>query len=456
MIRADRSRLPALGSDPRFSFPAIRKQRLANGLDVWTVEQRELPVLTLLLLVPWGSASDPPHRPGLASLTGDMLDEGSGHLSAIDLHDALARIGAEFDTEVGADASVLTLTTLARFRERALALLADMVIRPRLDVKDFDRVRQQRVNRLIQLLDLPPAVAERAFARLLYGDHPYGHLPIGTDASLRAMALDEVVQFHRRTFRPTGATLIAIGDASHDELARACADAFGSWDADRSREAAPSAVPAAPPEAGVRLALVPRAGAAQSELRIGHVGVAWDTPDYHALLVLNMILGGQFVSRINLNLREEKGYTYGARTGFDFRRGRGPFVLQVSVQTAVTADAIRESLHELQAIRGDRPPTPEELDLARAALTRGYPRNFETAEQVARAASQLALYGLPDDYFEQFVACVSAVGAAEVTRAAERHLDPLRLLTLVVGDREAIEGDLGRLRLGDPLLVPTA
>lgn len=456
MIRVDRSRLPALGPDPRFTFPAIRKRRLANGLDVWTVQHRELPVLTLLLLVPHGSASDPPDRPGLASLTGDMLDEGTGDRSAIDLHDALARIGAELDTDVGADATVVTLTTLARFRDRALPLLADLVVRPRLDQKDFERVRQQRINRLIQLLDLPPAVAERVFARLLYRDHPYGHLPIGTDASLCAMSLDEVAGFHLRAFRPAGATLIAVGDGTHDELAGACADAFGLWDSAGSSDAARAPVPLPPAQAATRLALVPRAGAAQSELRIGHVAVARDTPDYHALLVLNMILGGQFVSRINLNLREEKGYTYGARTGFDFRRGRGPFVLQVSVQTAVTADAIRESLHELEAIRGDRPPTPEELDLARAALTRGHPRNFETAEQVARALSQLALYGLPDDYFEQFVPRISAVGAAEVSRAAERYLDPPRLLTLVVGDREAIERELEGLGLGDPLVVPAA
>jgi predicted Zn-dependent peptidase len=168
-----------------------------------------------------------------------------------------------------------------------------------------------------------------------------------------------------------------------------------------------------------------------------------------------MILGGQFVSRINLNLRETKGFTYGARTAFDFRRGRGPFVLQASVQTDATAEAIRESLAELSAIRGPRPATQEELTLARAALTRGYPRGFETAEQVARAVAQLALYGLPDDYFSQYVARVSAVDSADVTRVAREHLDPSRLLTVVVGDREKIGASLERLDLGASELVVT-
>jgi predicted Zn-dependent peptidase len=161
-----------------------------------------------------------------------------------------------------------------------------------------------------------------------------------------------------------------------------------------------------------------------------------------------MVLGGQFVSRINMNLREEKGYTYGARTAFDFRRGRGPFLLQVGVQTEVTADALREALGELSAIRGSRPVTDGELSLAKAALTRGYPRNFETADQIARAAGQLALYELPDDYFSQFGPKVRGVNAGDVTNAAETYLDPARMLTVVVGDRDRIAGPLAALNLG--------
>ena len=202
--------------------------------------------------------------------------------------------------------------------------------------------------------------------------------------------------------------------------------------------------------------MINRPGSAQSELRIGHVGPARATPDYHALLVLNMILGGQFVSRINMNLREDKGYTYGARTSFDFRRAPGPFVLHASVQSEATADAVREAIGELRAIRGDKPVTRAELETGRAALTRGYPRNFETADQIGRAAVQLALYELPDDYFTTFVAKVLALEADDITRAAATHLDPSRLLTVIVGDREKIGPAVHQLELGEASEIAVA
>jgi predicted Zn-dependent peptidase len=199
--------------------------------------------------------------------------------------------------------------------------------------------------------------------------------------------------------------------------------------------------------------VVPRPRAPQSELRVGHVAAPRGTPDYHALVAANMILGGQFVSRINLNLRQDKGFTYGARTSFDFRRLPGPFALQVSVHTAATGRAIEESLAEIAGLRGPRPVTREELRLGVAALTRGFARNFETAEQVARAVSQIALYDLPDDYFAQFVPAVERVTEDDITRVAARHLDPDRLTVLVVGDYDAVAGDLARLNLGDPVVL---
>jgi len=198
---------------------------------------------------------------------------------------------------------------------------------------------------------------------------------------------------------------------------------------------------------------VPRPRAPQSELRIGQVTVGRDTPDYHPLVVANTILGGQFVSRINLNLREDKGLTYGARTAFEFRRLPGPFVLQVSVQTSGTARAIDEAIGEIAGIRGPRPVTPGELALGIAALTRGYARSFETGEQIGRAAMQLALYNLPDDYYEQFVPRIEQVTSDDVSRVMERHLDPARLTTLVVGDLDVIGEELGRLGFGEPVVL---
>jgi predicted Zn-dependent peptidase len=452
MTRADRSKLPDIGADPSLRFPAIQKQALPNGLNVWTIEHRDVPIVVFVLVLPAGAATDPDDRPGLAAITGDMLDEGCGSRSAMDLHDLLARLGAQLETEVGSDATVVTLSVLARNMSPGLGLLSEMVREPRFEQKEFDRVRDLRLNRLLQLRDLAPAVADRAFTQLLYRNHPYGHLAIGTEGSLRGMMLREVVGFYRRAYRPELMTLIAVGDASHAELAAAVAQGLSSWKPAAEGVTTEPLVDAArvdpPRHTQERLAIVHRAGAAQSELRIGQVAADRRTPDYHALVVLNMVLGGQFVSRINMNLREDKGYTYGARTAFDFRRGRGPFLLQVGVQTDVTADALREALREISAIRGERPVTDAELGVAKAALTRGYPRNFETADQIARAAAQLALYELPDDYFSQFASRVAAIDNTAVTRVAEAYLDPARMLTVAVGDRDRITAPLAALNLG--------
>jgi predicted Zn-dependent peptidase len=444
-----RERLPEPGPTRPFAFPPIDKSRLPNGLRIWTVHHAAIPVVTLTLLVARGSADDPAGQDGLAAMTVDMLDEGSGSLSAIEFHEALARVGAQLDSDIGPDAALLTITALSRFSPQALRLLADMAVRPSMTEADFVRVRQLRLHRLTQLRDMPGAVADRAFVKLLYGPHPYGHTPLGSEQTLASMTVDDVRGFHGRALRPSDATLIVVGDCRHDEVVRVVADAFGDWTGVAApRAAAPPPLPAPP-----RLSVVPRPRAPQSELRVGHVAAPRGTPDYHALVAANMILGGQFVSRINLNLRQDKGFTYGARTSFDFRRLPGPFALQVSVHTAATGRAIEESLAEIAGLRGPRPVTREELRLGVAALTRGFARNFETAEQVARAVSQIALYDLPDDYFAQFVPAVERVTEDDITRVAARHLDPDRLTVLVVGDYDAVAGDLARLNLGDPVVL---
>jgi predicted Zn-dependent peptidase len=306
------------------------------------------------------------------------------------------------------------------------------------------------------LKDLAPASAERAFLRLLYDGHPYGHLAIGNVAALQALSRDDVAGLHARTFNPSRATLIVGGAMTHDELLAVATDAFEGWTAPSAAErpARPASEIDPAPRKNTRLAVVAREGAAQSELRIGHLAARRSTPDYHALLVMNAALGGQFVSRVNLKLREEKGYTYGARTGFDWRRGVAPFVLQASVHTASTAEAVRDSLAEIEAIRGGRPLTDNELMLAKASLTRGYARNFETAQHVTRSVGQLALYNLPDSYFAEFVPKVNAITSSDVTRVAEQYLDPSKLTTLIVGDHSAIADSLSGLGLGDAEVMP--
>jgi predicted Zn-dependent peptidase len=428
---------------------------LANGLEVRAISHHNVPVLSAVLLVRGGTAADPRPRPGLAAFTADLLDEGSAGRSALEVSDAIARLGADLDVDVGADATVVSLTTITRFMQPALALLAEMVTVPNLAAADVERVRKLRLERLRQLRDHAPAVAERALARLLYRDHPYGHLGLGTEAALETTTLDEIRAFHAGAFVPSGSTLVVVGDAPYDQLSAAAEDAFRQWSAQDDgpridREAGLTPPPLDPDE---RLAIVPRPGSAQSELRIAHVCASRDTPDYHALVLLNMILGGQFVSRVNLNLRQDKGYTYGVRTGFDLRRGLGPFVLQTSVQTEVTAAAIGEALRELDDLRGPRPATPAEIAMARASITLGYPRGFETAQQVARGVAQLSLHNLPDTYFEEFVPRVEAVSEEDVRRVAAQYLDPARMVTLIVGDHDRVAPTLAPLGLGEPVIL---
>jgi predicted Zn-dependent peptidase len=428
---------------------------LSNGLDVRAIPHRNVPVVCAVLLVPGGTASDPPDRPGLAAFTADLIDEGSAGRSALEVSDLLARYGADLDVDVGPDAIVISLTTLTRFLAPALRLLAEMATAPNLAPVDVERVRKLRLERLVQLRDHAPAVADRAFSRLLYREHPYGHLGLGTEHALQATTQTDIRRFHQGAFVPTGTSLIICGDAEAGTLLDGVAAAFERWGmpsngAPINRHAGLAPPPLVPDH---RLGVVPRSGAAQSELRIGHVCASRDTPDYHALVLLNMILGGQFVSRVNMNLRQDKGYTYGVRTGFDLRRGLGPFVLQTSVGTDVTTAAISEAMKEISDIRGVRPATDEELALARASVTQGYPRGFETAQQVARSVSLLALHGLPDTYFEEFVGRIESVTRDDIARVATHYLDPARMATLVVGDYDRVGATLASLNLGEPLVL---
>ena len=448
----DRSRVPRPGPVPAVRFPVVRAVRLTNGLAMRTVEHPGPPVVTFLLTMPAGSASDPAGQSGLAALTADLLDEGSDERTALELHAALDLIGARLGIEVGSDATRVSLTTLMRSAAEGLALLAEIVARPRFDEADVARVRDLRRSRLRQLRAVPGAVADRVFLETLYPAHPYGHLGIGTDDSLVGLTAAHVRQFHRDAYQLGSATLIAVGALTHDRFIDAAERAFGEVPVRSASDAVVvdlAGLPApGPPFA--RLVLVDRPGAVQSELRVGHVAAVRRTPDYHALQVLNMVLGGQFVSRLNLSLREEKGYTYGVRTAFDCRRAPGPFAMQGSVQSDATVEAVQEVFAQMAAIGGDTPVTPTELDLARAALTRGFPRGFETASQVARGIGRLVLHGLAEDYYDRFVMQVEAVDASAVTAAATAHLHADRAVAVIVGPADQIAPGLEVLNLGDP------
>jgi predicted Zn-dependent peptidase len=446
----DRTRLPIPGADRPFHFPRIVKRTLPNGLELRAVRHRAVPLVSIVLLVPGGSSADPADAHGLVSMTAGLLDEGSNGQSALEIADRIALIGGELDIESGMDAVVISLTTLDRFFDKGLGLVHEMATAPNLANDDFNRIRNLRLERLKQMKDHASAVADRAFARVVYGTHAYGHLSLGSEPSLTAMTADATRALHAAMFVPSGSTLVIAGDRPEEELLDAGAAMFESWRAAASPMVLDRAAALAPPpqEPQARLAVVSRPGAAQSELRIGHACAARSTPDYPALLILNTILGGEFVSRLNLNLREAKGYTYGVRTGFNLRRGIGPFVMHTSVATDVTGPAIQEALNEIRAIADGRPATAEEVAMAFASVSKGYPRGFETASQVARSVAQLALHNLPDTYFEEFVPRLAQVTDTEVATAARQYLAPGKMTTVIVGDLDKIHGSLPGLGLG--------
>ena len=456
-MTVDRSRLPIPGTDRPFHFPRIARRSLPNGLELRAVRHRSVPVVSVVLLVPGGSAVDPDDAHGLVSITAGLLDEGSRGQSALEIADRVARIGGELDIEVGMDAVVVGLATLDRFFEPGLELVHEVVTAPNLANDDFNRIRNLRLERLKQLKDHAGAIAERAFARVLYDSHPYGHLSLGSEPALTSLTVDAARALHAAMFTPQGSTLVVVGDRAEEELLDVAARMFESWRASASPmtidRAAGLAPPPSSPSAG--LAVIHRPGAAQSELRIGHVCAPRSTPDYHTLLILNTILGGDFVSRLNLNLRESKGYTYGVRTGFNLRRGLGPFVMQTSVGTDVTGPAVHEALAEIRAIADGRPATAEEVLQAFASLSKGYPRGFETAGQVARSVAQLALHNLPDTYFEEFVPRLAQVTAVDVSTAARQYLTPAKMSTVIVGDLDKIQGSLPGLGLGPHQVLTT-
>ena len=450
MTRVDRGRLPVPGADRPFHFPRIVTRRLANNLEVRAVTHRAVPVASLALLVRGGSSVDPPAAHGLVSITAGLLDEGSRGHSAIDIADRVARIGGELDVDVGMDAVLIGLTTLDRFLDTGLELVREMATEPTLANDDFNRIRNLRLERLRQLKDHAGAMADRAFTRVVYRDHPYGHLSLGSETALNGMTVDDARALHAALFTPDAATVIIVGDRPEEQLMDCVEAAFGSWRLNAGVTPVNRDAGLLPPpdQPEVRLAVVSRPAAAQSELRIGHACAARSTPDYHALLILNTILGGDFVSRLNTNLREDKGFTYGVRTGFNLRRGIGPFVMQTSVGTDVTAAAVNEAWKEIRDIAAARPATDHEVAQAFAAVSKGYPRGFETAGQVARSVAQLALHGLPDLYFEEFVPKLAQVTSHDVTLAARRYLDPEKMTTVIVGDLDKIAPSLPGLGLG--------
>jgi len=447
----DTSKLPKPGPNPSFTLPPAERRTLSNGLGVLVVRHPELPIVAMDLVVKMGAAGDPAGQGGLASLTADLLDEGTRARSALDISDQLSAIGSSLSVNAGWDSTTANLLTLKRHLDRALDIYADVLLNPAFAEKEFARLRDTRLASFRQRRDDPAQIANIVYTSLLYGQaHPYGHPLTGDEASVRGLTAADARKFYEAFYRPNNATLIVVGDTTADEVVPKLERAFGKWEKGHVPAVDVTAAPAR--RERPTLYIVDRPGSAQSVIQVGHVGVPRSNPDFFPLLVLNTLLGGQFTSRINMNLREEKGYTYGARSSFDFRRGAGPFAATAPVFTGVTKESVVELLKELRGVRGEMPVTPAELEYAKQAIIRGFPRTFETPTQIADRLETVVTYDLPETYFNTYMERVQAVTLEDINRVANQHLRPDRLAVVVVGDRRQIEPGLRSVEeLGDAI-----
>ena len=448
----DRKQPPPLGPAPSLKLPAIQKQRLSNGLAVWIVEHHEVPLAQINLIVRSGSAADPIGKYGVGSLTAAMLDEGAGTRSSLDLADAIEFLGANLSTSSSFDASSIRMSVPVSKLAEALPLMSDIALRPSFPVSELDRLRKERLTGLLQARDNAGALIQLAFPRIVFGPtHRYGTSANGLPATIEALTVDDLKTFYRSHFRPDNATLLVVGDLAPATALPMLEKAFGNWKADGMAPLVAD-VPNAPQLTKRQVYLVDKPEAAQSQIRIGWVGVSRSTPDYAVLEVLNTVLGGSFTSRLNQNLREKNGYAYGASSGFDMRLSAGPFLAAAGVQTDKTADALKEFFNELNGIL--TPVPPDELAKARNYVALGFPGEFETTGDMARKLEELVIYNLPDTTFSNFVPSVTAVTAADLQRAAARFIQPERMAVVVVGDLKVIEGPIRALNLGPITRVP--
>ena len=439
-----RKQQPQAGAASKLALPVPKSFKLANGLTVMLVEQHNLPVVSANLVVLSGSEANPPDKPGLASFTADMLDEGTTRRSTLQLAEDVAAIGASLSTSSTSDASGINVRTLKKNADAAFDLVADVALQPSFAAKELDRVRNNRLTQILQQRDNPNALASKVFNNALYGaNHPYGFTELGTEESIKGITRDDMLKFWQVGYVPENAALIVAGDLTENELRALAEKHFGKWSGKATGMTRPD-VQAATTR---HILIVDKPGAPQTVLRIGHVGVSRANPDYVPIEVMNTGLGGLFSSRINMNLREKNGYTYGAGSVFQFRRGPGPFFTYSSVRTDVTAPAVHEIFNELERMRATD-VSAEELKIAKDSFARSLPGLFETTGQAAQSVAQLFIYNLPLDYYRSLPAKIDAVTVADVRRVAGKYLLPDSMVIVAVGDRSKIEPELSKLNLG--------
>jgi predicted Zn-dependent peptidase len=443
-----RAQAPAPGPEPHFQVPGFKRFKLKNGLQVVLAEFHDLPLVDLNLIVKSGGGANPPELAGLAEMTANMLDEGTKTRTALQISDQIAALGATLTTGSSWDASTAALSTLTKNLDGALAIWADVIQNPGFSDKEFARVRDNVLTAVARRKDSPPTLASLSLSRILYGErHPYGWPITGVEASLKKLTPADLHKFYETYYRPNNAVLIVAGDVTEATLRAKLEGAFKGW---KARPVSARKLPAPPAAAKTKVYLVDKADAPQSSIRVGQIGIDRNNPDYIPATVMNLILGGGFY-RLDLNLREGKGWTYGARSMFEARKAPGPFGAGGEFVATHTADSVAEILKEINTIR-DADVTDAELARAKDQIVKSFPARFATRASTAGQLAEIAIYGLPDSYLADFTRKVMAVSKEDVHRMARKYFDPSKMAIVVIGDqksnREALD-KIARVEMRD-------
>jgi len=445
---ADRSRLPKAGEPPVAAFPELLRTSLSNGLSVILAERHTVPIVNFELLLDAGFAADGFAAPGTASLAMDMLDEGTKTRDSLEISEELALLGAHLGTGSNLDMSSISLSALKKNLDASLEIFADVILNASFPQKEFVRLQRQRVADIQQEKSSPRQIAYRVFPALLYGaDHPYGtpFTGSGFEESVSKLTREDLVAFHQAWFKPNHATLIVVGDTRLDEIVPKLEKLFRKW---KQGSVSEKDIRRVAPRPGSTVYIVERPGAVQSMIFAAHVAPPKANPDEIAIETMNAILGGSFSSRINMNLREDKHWSYGARSMFVDARGQRPFIAYASVQTDKTKEAMIEIKNEIEGIMNERPVTNDELMRAQNRLTLRLPGSWETISAVGGTIDRIIRFGLPDDYYEMYPEKVRALAVDDLTAVAGRVLHPNNIVWIIVGDRAEIEESIRAAAFG--------
>ncbi len=440
---------PKSGPVRQYHFPDFHDSALASGIRLVTAPVKKLPLATVLVIVDAGSANEQRGKEGIASLTAGGLLEGTGRFDGGELAEKFEQLGTSLESGADWDSAFIKITTLSDKLEEATRLLGEVISSPVFPEREIERLKAERLAEILQLETEPRGLADEKFSEFLYSpESRYSRPDEGSTESVSALSRRDVDQFYRSNYRAEATTVIVAGDVTPERARAVVADAFQNWPSGLAQKPQLTTTPRTKTRC---VHIVHKPEAPQSELRVGHVGLPRKHPDFFPTMVMNAVLGGLFGSRINLNLREAHGYTYGASSYYDWRRGAGPFVVSTAVESEVTSPALKEILLEIERIRSDR-ISDEELSLARDYLEGVFPIRYETTAAISAALATLVIHDLPADYYDTYRKNINKVSADTVLEAAISHLHPAELQTVIVGDAKMIQGSLADSRFGELLV----